>query len=106
MTSLAPRPRPRGVGEASRLADSIVAPELSFPYYSYNIVVLLQRSASVLFHSSRSPWRPTPFDLPIDQCFGLYSTFYFTADIGPLLPSPSCSLASQSYADDVQAYKH
>src|SRR6218665_1001420 len=36
MTSLAPRPRPRacgGVGEASRLADSIVEVESIIPYY-------------------------------------------------------------------------
>src|SRR6218665_3493689 len=57
-------------------------------------------SASVLFHSSCSRCRPTPFGLP--QGSVLY--ILFTADIGPLLAS--CSLASHSYADDVQAYKH
>src|SRR6218665_541818 len=39
MTSLAPRPRPRGGGEASRLADSIVAPEPAFPYYFRHIIL-------------------------------------------------------------------
>src|SRR6218665_2621437 len=41
---------------------------------------------------------------PRDQCFGPLLYILFTADIGPLLAS--CSLASHSYADDVQAYKH
>src|SRR6218665_3529214 len=42
MTSLAPRPRPRacgGVGEASRLADSIV-PKPAFTYYFYILVLI------------------------------------------------------------------
>src|SRR6218665_2312317 len=65
---------------------------------------LSEHSASVLFHSSRSPWRPTPFGLPQRSVLGPLLYILFTADIGPLLAS--CSLASHSYADDVQAYKH
>src|SRR6218665_501779 len=65
---------------------------------------LSERSASVLFHSSRSRWRPTPFGLPQQSVLGPLLYILFTADIGPLLAS--CSLASHSYADDVQAYKH
>src|SRR6218665_3883744 len=45
MTSLAPRPRPRACGrggEASRLADSIVEVDLSFPYYSHPTTLLLK----------------------------------------------------------------
>src|SRR6218665_1739168 len=61
-------------------------------------------SASVLFHSSRSRWRPTPFGLPLGSVLGPLLYILFTADIGPLLAS--CSLASHSHADDVQAYKH
>src|SRR6218665_3910718 len=65
---------------------------------------LSERSASVLFHSSRSRWRTTPFDLPQGSVLGPLLYILFTADIGPLLAS--CSLASHSYADYVQAYKH
>src|SRR6218665_1656712 len=64
---------------------------------------LSDRSSSVLFHSSRSRWRPTPFGLPQGSVLGPLLYILFTADIGPLLAS--CSLASHSYADDVQAYK-
>src|SRR6218665_1069870 len=52
-------------------------------------------------HSSRSSWRHTPFGLPQGSVL-LY--ILFTADIDPLLAS--WSLASHSYADDVQSYKH
>ena len=63
-----------------------------------------ERSASVTFHSSRSSWRHTPFGLPQGSVLGPLLYILFTADIGPLLAS--CSLASYSYADDVQSYKH
>src|SRR6218665_715055 len=65
---------------------------------------LSERSASVLFHSSHSRWRPTPFGLPLGSVLGPLLYILFTTDNGPLLAS--CSLASHSYADDVQAYKH
>ena len=66
---------------------------------------LSDRSASVTFHSSRSSWRHTPVGLPPRICSwasSLYSVY--CRYIGPLLAS--CSLASHSYADDVQSYKH
>ena len=53
---------------------------------------------------SRSSWRHTPFGLPQGSVHGPLLFILFTADIGPLLAS--CSLASHSYADDVQSYKH
>jgi len=65
---------------------------------------LSECSASVLFHSSRSHWRSTPLSYPRYQCLGIYSTILFTADIGPLFAS--CCLASHSYANDIQTYKH
>ena len=65
---------------------------------------LSERSDTVLFHSSRSRWHPTPFGLPQESVFGPVFYILFTADIGPLLAS--CSLSSHSYADDIQAYKH
>src|SRR6218665_918333 len=58
----------------------------------------------VLFCSSRSSWRPTPFGLPQGSVLGPLLHILFTAEIGSLLAS--CSLLSHSYADDVQAYKH
>ena len=61
---------------------------------------LSERSAFVLFHSSRSRWRPTSFGLPLHRSvLGPILYILFTADIGPLLAS--CSLASHSYADDI-----
>src|SRR6218665_364547 len=62
------------------------------------------RTASVLFCSSRSSWRPTPFGLPQGSVLGPLLYILFTAEMGSLLAS--CSLLSHSYADDVQAYKH
>src|SRR6218665_3869469 len=62
---------------------------------------LSERSASVTFHSSRSSWRHTPFGLPQGSVLGPLLYILFTADIGPLLAS--WSLASHSYADDVQS---
>src|SRR6218665_3942025 len=61
-----------------------------------------ERSASVLVYSSRSSWCPTPFGLPQGSVPIL--CILLTVDIGPL--RVSCSLASHSYSDVVQAYKH
>src|SRR6218665_3025152 len=65
---------------------------------------LSKRSATVLFHSSCLRWCPTPFGLPQGSVLGPLLYILFTVDIGPLLAS--CYLASHSYADDVQSYKH
>src|SRR6218665_2013190 len=65
---------------------------------------LSDRTASVLFCSSRSSWRHIPFGLPQGSVLGLLLYILFTAEIGSLLAS--CSLLSHSYADDVQVYKH
>ena len=61
-------------------------------------------SLEMLCLRALSPWYPTPLSLPQGSVLGPLLYIPFTADIGPLLAS--CSLASHSSADDVQAYKH
>ena len=65
---------------------------------------LTDRSSSTIFHSTRSPWRPTPFGLPQGSVLGPLLYILFTADIESLLAT--CSLLSHSYADDIQSYTH
>src|SRR6218665_87187 len=68
-------------------------------------LIFPDHTGSVLFCSSRSSWRPTPFGWSYRVRFwGLFFIILFTAEIGFLLAS--CSLLRHSYANEVLAYKH
>ena len=65
---------------------------------------LHDRSFSVVYGSTRTPWVPAPYGLPQGSVLGPLLYIIYTADLGSLLAASS--VLSQSYADDLQAYLH